>query len=184
MHLINLAEKELRFLVNELGYNIKVRMDDRLLRYESKKVYIQIMYDPYSFELGLKIGLIASKGEEERPFSLQEVMQLAHDTPQSLPDTYQATTIGDMKTTLIKFSDLLKRYGIKALQGEKSFFEALAKTRTRNFEELQNKWNRQHLEKAWKEKNYSKAIELLEQIDTRTKSEQKKLILAKKLISQ
>ena len=180
---IETVKKHFFFLIDEYDYSIKKIVDNRLVRYETKKVFVEISYESYSHEIDLSIGLLTYEFENERPFNLYEVKQLVLSENDSFPN-YQVSTIVEMKKCLGEISSLFKKNCTQLLKGDIETFNNLAKKRSQNHVRLEDGWKRSSIKIAWEKKDYAKVIELLGSFENLSKAEQKKLDFARKRLGE
>lgn len=179
-----LAEKHFQFLVTKYDFSLVKSPNDNSVRYESAKIFVNLTYDIYTYELNLNIGLLTFDFEEERPFNLPEIAQLLQEESNNFKSSYQAVTIAEIDDSISNIAYMLNACGDSILDGNVDSLEKLAQIRQENFKDMKDSWNRGKLKKLWDKKDYSSVIELLESLSALSKSEQKKLDIAKKNIGQ
>jgi len=190
----NLNREELRFseivlrefsFLEQQGFNHNQR-SVTFVRYESSRVFVNVYHGRASYELNVEIGLLtASPDEEERAFSIGEIMELIRGQHKAVFAPPQANTIEGLKQFVSELAVLVKNYAAPALNGDSSFFEELSALRQKNSDsylaELKLKHIRQEVDKAWREKNYGRVLDLYEPFqESLTTSEFKKPDYARK----
>ena len=131
------------FLEQNCGFKLESQ-DITFVRYESALVFVNAYHGRSSYELGLQVGprFQGLDIEQEEHFSIWEIVRASGDmeVPNGLP---AAQTREDIVSGLDTIADLLKRYGTKALAGDKEVFEQLRNQQVKETEE--------YLENAYRE---------------------------------
>lgn len=173
--------RHFKFLIDNYGFNC-VEMNITFVRYESKKVFANIYHSRGSYELGFEIGFISNERENENKYSLKEIIELLTNdtfTP------FQTSNVEGVKKFVSIMADLVKKYAIDAILGDKNFFKKLAEARAKWFNQYMANMKLDNIRPkagiAWKEKNYKGFVELYSTIPKEylTRSEEKKIEYAR-----
>lgn len=159
-----LALKAFEFIQESYGFRCVISRET-LVRWESNRVFVQILYDTHrSYEVGLEINLLTNDAAHfGPPFSLSEIMGVAGFALADRP-FFQASTEERLKATLEEIAQLLNRYGAIYLQGNTHAFGELAEQRQQDCDayeqERRLKWMREAADKAWQNRDYKTIVGL------------------------
>lgn len=137
-------------------------------------------------ELGLEIGqLITAPNQVERPFYLNEVLELAGVLEKTGYTFLQASSAERVKRLVPQLAEYVEKYAASALEGNPHIFEKLAEIRHNNSERYMKEMRlnrvRPAANKAWRDKDYVELIRLYESIhEDLTAAESKKLEYSRK----
>lgn len=176
-----LVRTHFEFLVTDYGFDLISSTPDTV-RFESKNVFFKITYDDYSFEIETYVGLLA---EDPTSYSQVDVLDALLGEANIDQRFFQASSPERMKYCVTRLAHLVRSHYEPVLRGEKEVLrkidlvvcqksDALAKE-----DELRNL--RGDAEKAWRDKDYRKLVELFEPVKADlTPSEAGKLAYAKR----
>jgi hypothetical protein len=178
-----IAQKSFKFLFDEYGFHL-IGANLLLVKYESKDVFVKIYHDRLSYDLELYFGLKANSHEAEIDYSLVEIMKLTgymHFT------NYKARTLTEISEALPQMATFIHKYAIKAIQGDREFYNQLAEYNKKTSFQLNVEWKDRHIkrdgEPAWKRKDYKEVVEVFSKWERYLNEEEKwKLELARKQI--
>lgn len=174
------VHKAFGFLIEE--YKCKcVSSDVTIVRYESDKIKINIYHGKGSYELGFQIALKNRKSEgEELFFSLKEIIDY-YEGCDFKP--FQTSTEAGVQKFVPIMAELVKKYALEGIKGDENFFINLSKNRTKWFTKYIIDMVRPEAEKAWKDKDYNRYIELMGEYENQLlPSEKKKIEFIRKRI--
>ena len=174
------------FLTKEYSFRC-VRKSATFVRYESPNVFVNVYHGRGSYELGCEIGSLLSKIPENDKFTLSDIVQLADAQKETGYTFFQASTVDRVKMLVPRLSELVKKYAVSALKGDKRTFEQLRELVQKNSDDYIKDMNLAHMrkraDKAWHDKNYTKIIELYKTMQTDLNEiEKRRLKYAKKMI--
>ncbi len=183
-----LAQDKFSFLVSEYSFCC-VEATNYVVRFESDKVFVSVRYDASrSFELDVEVGeLNVLYGGEERPFNLGEILRLEGAEKKERYTFFQASEPEALTNCTARLALLLSTYGVEFLKGNKYSFKRLSTFREKECNQyaLETELTdiRRKVQVAWKDKNYSRVVELYQPVeDVISEAEKKKLAFAKKQI--
>lgn len=159
-----LAMQHFGFLETDYGFR-RVNTDDRLVRWESTDVFVQVHFDATrSYEVGAEIGqLNVLFNGNERPFDIGEVARLA-GIPWSQYKVFQASNEERLDAVLKEMADLLRQAGQALLRNDTRAFAALGKLREQECaayaEERDLRQMRDAADKAWHQRDYRAVVAL------------------------
>lgn len=171
--------------LEERGFHC-TRKDSTFVRYESPRVFVNVYHGRASYELNVEVGLLAtSRAEEERPFSLAEILELSGGLPKPGSTPPQAGNAAAVKNFVPQLAAAVERHAAPALAGDGSFFAKLSGLRLRHSEtylkDLKLKHVREKANEAWHEKDYLSFLKLYEPVQADlSPAELKKLAYARK----
>jgi hypothetical protein len=177
-----------RFLIAEFGFKC-VKQETTLVRYESSSVFVNIYHGRSSYELGVEIGELRRNSDvPEFGFTLGEIISLT-DTKIGSMYPYQITKPELISKYISQLAELVKKYAVSALIGDRVFFEQLSSSQLRKSEEYIKDMKltevRTKGEVAWREKNYKQVVELYGSVEgDLTLSERKKLEYARRKLGE
>ena len=148
-----------------------------IVSYSKGDVVVNIFHGRSSYEVGLEACL------DGVGYSISEIIRLSDPTAAAEFRNSTATSPESISTSIAQMADLMRRYGVKVLDGDRATFEALAKLRqdwSRQYElEVRAGQIRPQADEAFRSKNYSAAALLYESIKPLlTPAEMAKLELA------
>ena len=110
----NLVSKEFKFFEENYGFCC-VETSSDLVRYESNDVFVVIRYDVNrSYELGVEIGQRkAIHNEQERPFSLNEILRLHKSKEASIHSATQVSSKKAAANFINMMASQLSQYSYK-----------------------------------------------------------------------
>jgi hypothetical protein len=154
--------------------------DERQMRYESDKVFLDINFDNgRSYELGVEIGQ-RIPNQVERPFSLAEILRLKAALEADTVDGLSSYNATKLKDDLQILSNLTLRYADDFLKGDVFSFARVANLREKESiayaiqRDLRSA--RAKAEKAWAAKDYTGVISAFEPVKSHLRpSEVKRL---------
>jgi hypothetical protein len=174
-----------KFLIDDFGFRC-VGSNLLLVKYESGNVFVKIYHDRLSYELELYFGLKPDDLSPEKSYSLVEVMNLA-----GYPDfgNFQVTTHEEMMEYVPETAALFRQHALKAIKGEKEFYNLIAETQSEASYQLMVKEKEKYItpdvEKAWKKKDFNKVVKLYGAYERYLTSKEKELLeKARKLIGE
>ncbi|HEV2691659.1 MAG TPA: hypothetical protein VG347_02065 [Verrucomicrobiae bacterium] len=176
-----LVEQHFSFLVSSKGYRC-VDAKRNCVRFESATVFIEVVFDDFSYELGLLVGVIKSK---DHPFSIGEILR-SHDAPEAeLFSLVQVTTIESMNIWLKKIAEALVKYGNDFIAGNMASFMMAMEQRKQDVQiysvERALRIARVEVEAAWRVKDYATIVKFFKPLLSKlTLSEVAKLEYAEK----
>ncbi|MDD5126558.1 MAG: hypothetical protein PHR43_00425 [Dehalococcoidales bacterium] len=154
------VQNSFKFLVDKYGFHC-LGANLLLVKYESKDIFVKIYHDRLSYEIELYIGLKAKNPDKEIGYTLVEIMNMAGD--ETFID-FKARTCTEMADNIKKVSDLIMKYGTKALEGDADFFSQLDAIRKKNscktMIEEKEKYITPDVERAWKKRDYKQVAKL------------------------
>lgn len=170
-------------------YGLKpVKEEVTLVRYESKKVFVNVYHGRASFEIGIEVG------RRDRP----ERYGLGYMVAWAGKDAWEAEGFGrgtmfqvssgeGVGEFVPKVAELVKKYGAPFLLGDPGFYNELEKANQRASAEYTKRQlletTRRHAESAWSEKNYAQVVDLYRPIrEDLTGIEARRLAYAEKHI--
>lgn len=173
------------FLIKDYDFRC-VKAEVTFVRYESKFIFMNIYHGRRSYELGVEIGkLEKSHVEQENGFTIGEVMDLAGVRKDLRFTFFQASSKDQVQIFVRKLAEYVKKYAKPILDGHYEIFEKLEILRKNKSDayireaELRN--IREMADVAWKQKEYTKFVELYNPVkDGLTSIERKKLDYARK----
>lgn len=176
------VRKAYQFLINDFGFSL-VKDDITFVRYESKEVFINLYHGRGSYELGFQIGLINKMGKDKEVYyTIKDIIDY-NENNNFKP--FQTSNAEGVKKFVLVMAELVKKYCIKALDGDRLFLKKLDKFCSENFQREMIEMDLRRIlpeaDKAWRNKNYSKYSELMEPIASYVSSSEKmKLQFVKK----
>ena len=162
----------------------RVQSEPTFVRFESKRVYVNVYHGRKSPELGLEIGPLAAR-PEETPYSMSEIIRLVEADKADEYRDYATHDADGVQEGVRRLATLFRRYVDAGVLDGAGLFDRLEKQREtwkRDFAlEVNLGQARRKLESAWHAKDYAKVVELLEPFRADLAStELKKLEYAKK----
>lgn len=173
------------FLIEEYGFQI-IETKPTFVRFESPLVFVNVYHGRLSSELGLEIGPIKqSSSRLESRYSLSDILDSVDKRKEENYTFFQASTKERVKKYVAKAAELVRKYGVDALKGDSATFERLRAIQAHNsqdyLKEIKLGRIRPKAEEAFRRKDYSKVVELLEPVRAELRpSELKKLEYSKK----
>ena len=160
LNFANEAAKSFDFL-GGFGFE-RLQVDATLVRYRKSGMEVDVYRGRKSFELSFKISF----GGER--YSLQTIMRVSDPVAANAYRRYAATTLEGLREGLEQLSAMVKTFAPRALRGEAEFFALLdEKKHTWSYEyalDVLAEQVRPMAESAFKRKEYSKVVELYEQV--------------------
>ena len=171
-----------KFLTDEYSFHLTM-IEPTLVTFESPSLFINIYHGRRSFELGFEIG--EKVGPRDLHFSIGELIYLVDSQKGEEYQGLQASTQDRVGNLVPRLASLVKEYAADALKGNAKCFEALAALREQRGDALLKKWRlsgiRESADKAWKDKNLDRIVELYESMQGDLSAvESKRLQYAKK----
>jgi hypothetical protein len=171
------------------SYDLKpVEKNPTFVRYESRKVFVNIYHGRASYEVGIEVGLKA--GTEK--YGLDSVVFAAGkevwETEGFGKGTmFQVSSREGVQRIVPGVAELLRKYGEPFLRGDLSFYKQLDKANGRASAEHTRQQLirriREQAEAAWSGKSFARVIELYQSIHSElTMIERKRLAFARKQI--
>lgn len=149
---------EFSFL-ESLGFRGEARADDCVV-FTSDKVSVLVTWNVRSGELDVGIGLLLSK---EPLYSLRDVLAMECCCVPEAKCPFQVIDEGRLGHFLHILSGHLKKYGVRALEGDRIYFRRLDEFRSKGARELMEEMRirqvRKKAEQAWKEGRYREAAD-------------------------
>ena len=145
-----------------------VQTEVNRVEYRSSVVAVVVYHDPSSFELGAKVGLLASGGSHgsHEMFSVWEIARASGARDVDARTFFQASTPERVAKLIPQLAGVLARYGARALTGDVTFFRALRDGQQRESELFlasgRAAFLRQEVTRAWAERDYARVVELFE----------------------
>jgi len=171
------------------SYGLKPKKKEpTFVRYESKKVFLNVYHGRSSFEIGLELGrrdrperyglgyIIASAGK-----AAWEAEGFGHGT------MFQVSSREGVQQLVPKVAGLLKKYGEPFLRGDPEFYDELAKANERASSEYTRRQlverTRKDADTAWAGKQYARVVDLYQPLrEDLTEIETKRLAYAEKKV--
>ncbi|MDQ6788618.1 MAG: phosphoribosylanthranilate isomerase [Acidobacteriota bacterium] len=184
---VDFVRKDFRFLETEYGFKLteaKTNQHYSSVRYESKKVYVSVVYCPARYESDVAIGIISSSAPS---YTIGELLSLENDFDLTPNYTFEKITQAQITEKDVSwFASMLRKYGEKYLTGNLSAFKKLkenSEIKSQEYtQEIINKQRRQKAEEAWKQKDYGVVVEIYKSMkDFLTPAERKKLENSEKI---
>lgn len=165
----------------------RVQSEPTFVRFESKRVYVNVYHGRKSFEMGLEIGPLAGR-LEERPYSTSEIIRLIEPGNADIYRDFATRNADGVQEGVRRLATLFFRHVEEGVLDDAGLFDRLAKQRETWNQEFSREVNlgkaRRELEGAWHAQDYAKVVELLEPFRADlTQSELKKLEYAKNELS-
>lgn len=162
----------------------RVQSEPTFVRFESKRIYVNVYHGRQSFEIGLEVGPLGA-GSDETSYSMSEVIRLVEPEKVAEYRNYAAQTTRDVADGVQRLASRFRRYVDAGVLDDARLFERLRESReawSRSYaKEVNLTQARRKLDAAWHAKNYAKVVEVLEPFRADlTSTELKKLEYAKK----
>lgn len=176
------------FLERSFAYR-RVQTTQHTFRFESDRVFINLIYDAFSFELGLEIGLLEHEKENREtigpPFNLGEILRCVGAPIADELSFLQASTPERLSTAIEKLAQAVERYLAPLLLGDTHAFSRLMQFRDHESAayEASERLRRARLaaSTAWAAKDYKTYISALAPVRLLlTPGEAKKLAYAER----
>jgi hypothetical protein len=171
------------------SYGLKPKKREAtLVRYESKKTFVEVYHGHSSFEIGISVG------RRDRPerYGLDYVVSWAGKAAWEAEGfgrgvMFQVSSREGVDQIVPKVAGLLQKYGEPFLRGDPEFYDTLAKANERASMEYTRRQmiedTRKDAEYAWAEKNYARVAELYQPLrEDLTIIEAKRLAYAEKQV--
>jgi len=164
-YFVRKALSEFSFLDTQYGFtcaSAESNAKRACIRYESSSVYVEFLYDTYLYEFDLRVGQIgtdrALSGEN---YTLGEVTKLVGGHQGRYAT---ATTFDQLDAAVTEWAYQLREYGDAVLRGASQAFDMLQKqsknSRKQFIEGNRRRQAHYDAEKAWREKDYAKVVQL------------------------
>jgi hypothetical protein len=179
------ALSNFRFLIDDYDFTC-TSVDTTLVRYESEFIFVHIYHGRRSYELNVEIGKLETSPDiQENGYTIGEIMDLFEVRSNLKFTFFQASNKTQVQRLLQKLAEYVQMYAKPILEGDYEIFKKLQILRQKKSDAFIKDMNltksREIAEIAWKEKNYSKVIEIYESIKGDLSSiESKKLSYAMK----
>jgi hypothetical protein len=173
------------FLIKDFSFRC-VKRDVTFVRFESDTVFVNVYHGRASYELNVEIGeSVIGKQLPESPFTIGEILHTVIPTEALNYHPYQVTTRESVQKFVHELARLVKEYATPALLGDHEFFQRVSKVQAQRSDNylrgLHLNRTRTEVETAWRQRNYTRVIELYDSIkDDLTPTEAKKLEYATK----
>jgi len=166
------------FLRTEFGFRV-VETEVTRVRFESDHVFVNVYHGRSSYELGCELGLLreqngnddVSPSEDkvrENAYSIWEIARMVAAPGITEGTHYQASTSDVVATLVSRLADLVKRYGQRALMGDRAFYQALESAHSQWFENYQKETTllqiRRQVSDAWRARDFRRVVELLDPV--------------------
>lgn len=185
-----LVENNFSFLVEDYGFKLsdieKKGNEHIVIKYVSRKVFINFYYGPPGFELDFYIGRLGVEDQLDRhSFTSGDLLYLGSYEKWTDYKVYSGCSYDNLRTCLPKLAGLLKECGDDCLKGKFFVYEKILFEQTKDL----NRWYKNQelaqakkvAHEAWSNKDYAEFVKLLEPFTSRlTLSENKKLEYARK----
>lgn len=151
-----------------------------VVMYESAMVFLQVIHDPMSYDLGIESW---RRAEPSARFTLGGLLASVGEY-----QGFQASTPDGVNTAVMEIADLLRRYGMEALAGDPKTYQRLVKEAEARSESYTNEVVQEPIRAAahaaWQRHDYAKVCRLYESIAADlTPVERKRLAYAKSHLS-
>ncbi len=180
------VKEAFHFLEQEYGFRC-TETSPWLVSYESADVFVRVVFDgTRSYELSCSIGRNDNfYGSRDVPHDLGEVVRSKGVASQDAHAAFQVTTSESLKKFVAVLAGLLKQHGQDLLTGDDTAFTKVSAFRDADCAEYAVQAElaqmRSLLEAAWREKDYTRVVELLSPLDEKLSgSERKKLNFARR----
>jgi hypothetical protein len=173
------------FLVEDYSFRC-VKRDHTFVRFESKATFINVYHGRSSFELNVEIGeLKACEQDSEIAFTIGEILYSVKAPEADNYRPYQVHTTDLINKFVNELADLVKKYAVPALTGDRFFFQEVAKDQADRsneyLREMAHRRTRSEVEAAWRQKDFGRVVNLYNSIlESLTPAEAKRLAYAKK----
>lgn len=171
------------FLEKKFGFHV-VGHDATAVRYESDIVFVDVSCELLAVdvaEISVAIGLMDQSRRDRTGYGINHLIRLAGQNVGKWHHWPTARTKSECDAGLEKLANELWMYGSRALQGDVSIFDAMFAASEMASEKDRANFLRPSAEAAFREKAYSKAVELYESMNGfRTPAEEQKLAYARK----
>lgn len=165
-----------------------VEKSSTFLRFESKKVFVDIYHGRASFEIGVHVGLKARSEKYGLDYIVSWAGQSAWEAEGFGRCTiFQVSSREGVQRLVPRVAELLKKYGKPFLRGDPAFYERLDEANRRASAEYTRRQLLEGVRKqanaAWAQKSFSRVTELYRSMpDQLTDIEAKRLAYAEKQI--
>ena len=179
---------EVKFnLLQEHGFK-RMQSEPTLVRFESRRAYVNVYHGRQSFEVGLEIGSLVA-GADETSYSMSEIIRLVDAGEADGYRNYVAHSPERVAEGVQRLAMLFSRYVNAGALGDTVLFERLREGRELWSREYATDVNlthaRQKLGVLWHAKDYPKVVELLSPLrDALTPTEVHKLEYAEKHVGR
>jgi hypothetical protein len=171
----SLVKDHFQYLVDEFGFHLiedwtyyaerSVGGKYEFLRYESDRVFVQIGYSSYEYELYLSFGIKEKEEKDEISYTLQEVVALAEAKYLDLTSKKRS----DFPEVFPQMAVLFKKYANQGILGDPEYYKQIAVIR----EKQSCQWAVGRAEriigkdviKAWKKEDFGEVIRLCERFE-------------------
>jgi len=158
-----------------LGFR-RTKQSCYVVMYESENVFLQVIHDPMSYDIGIEFWRLAEPSER---CTLGGLLASVGEYR-----SFQASTPGRVNATIVEIADLLRSCGTESLAGAPGAYQRLVKDAEARSEaytkEVVQQPIRTAAHAAWQRRDYAKVRELYESIEADlTPVEQKRLDYAK-----
>ena len=161
------AQKAFAFLSKEYGFHI-ASSEVTIVRHRSAIVFVNIYHGRMSYELRLEIGRLDEPSEVKNPFHMGNLISVEDEERGRRYRAYQTNQVELVPRGLALMAADLRRYGGRALRGDRVFYAQLRAARERAARrfgrEMTVSQTRQQAETAWREKDYPKVASLYDEI--------------------
>jgi hypothetical protein len=160
----------------------RVHGEATFVRFESRRLFVNVYHGRKSFEIGLELG---QTGSDEGPYSMWEILRLVEAEDAAAYRNFAATTAGGVAEGVARLASLFRVTVEGGILDDPGLFVRLARQRAAVSEayarEVELAHAREALDAAWQARDYAKVVELLEPLrDDLTPSERQKLDIAKR----
>lgn len=185
-----IAKINFSFLTEKYGFKLSniEKVDGRYiaLKYLSERVFVNLNYSAPSFELDFNVGRVGIEDKSKNQAITSSDLVLFCDNEKWIDyKLYSAHSYENLYKCLPKLAEILKSCGERCLEGDSPTYDKMLfekKTMVNKWcKEEELKQARKAASMAWKDKDYSKVIEIFEPIiNDLSLLEKKKLEYARK----
>jgi hypothetical protein len=176
------------FLIDEYGFRV-VEQEPTRVRFESPLVFLNVYHGRSSSELGLEVGQLEKRSSQlQSRYYLSDILDLIGKAQEEGYTFFQASTQERVKKYIAQLAELVKKHAKNVLKGDSAVFENLRSIQARKSQEYLKEMNlsriRPEANEAFRKRDYSRVIELLEPVRTELNpSELRKLGYARKHVN-
>lgn len=169
------------------NYGLKPKKKEAtFVRYESKRVFVDVYHGRSSFEIGVQVGRKDRKEKYGLDYIVAWAGQGAWESEGFGRGTmFQVSTPAAVEPMVPKVAELLKKYGDRFLEGDAGFYNDLEVANERASQEYTRRLIVERTKSqagcAWTEKDYARVVDLYQPIrEELTQIELKRLAYAEK----
>jgi len=146
-----------------------VETQPTFVRFESETTFLNVFHGRGSFELDVEIGRLGSAQEQERPFSLGEVISAHPGGAEVAHRRLQASSPRAVASCVERLSELTKQFARAAIDGEEDAFRRLATRRRRDSVALTESYRagdlRSDADAAWRQRDFGRVVNAYEALE-------------------